>query len=66
MFTATDGISALSIFAIPFIAAIFAEAFANDSNKIFSLKTLKTFGSAAIFGVMILLGINLTNAGSAI
>lgn len=59
MFTATDGISALSIFAIPFIAAIFAEAFANDSNKIFSLKTLKTFGSAAIFGVMILLGIKL-------
>lgn len=59
MFTATDGISALSIFAIPFIAAIFAEAFANDSNKIFSLKTLKTFASAAIFGVMILLGIKL-------
>ena len=59
MFTATDGISALSIFAIPFIAAIFAEAFANDSNKIFSLKTLKTFGSAAIFGVMIILGIKL-------
>lgn len=59
MFTATDGISALSIFAIPFIAAIFAEAFANDSNKIFSLKTLKTFASTAIFGVMILLGIKL-------
>lgn len=59
MFTATDGISALSIFAIPFIAAIFAEAFANDSNKVFSLKTLKTFASAAIFGVMILLGIKL-------
>lgn len=59
MFTATDGISALSIFAIPFIAAIFAEAFANDSNKIFSFKTLKTFASAAIFGVMILLGIKL-------
>lgn len=59
MFTATDGISALSIFAIPFIAAVFAETFANDSQKIFSRKSLKAFASAAIFGVMILLGIKL-------
>jgi hypothetical protein rflaF_06331 len=59
MFTATDGISALSIFAIPFIAAIFAEAFSDTSNKIFCMKNLKTLAAVAVFGVMIILGIKL-------
>lgn len=59
MFTATDGISALSIFAIPFIAAIFAEAVADTSNNIFCMKNLKTLAAVAVFGVMIILGIKL-------
>lgn len=59
MFSATDGISALSIFAIPFIAAIFAEALADNSYKIFCMKNLKTFGTIIIFGIMIILGTKL-------
>lgn len=59
MFTATDGISALSIFAIPFVAAIFAEAFSDSSHKILCMKNLKTLGFIAVFGIMIILGIKL-------
>lgn len=59
MFTATDGISALSIFAIPFIAALFAEFFVNTDNNIVSKKALKTIAMVGCFGIMIILGMKL-------
>lgn len=59
MFTATDGISALSIFAIPFIAALFAEFFVNTDNKIISKNALKTIVMVGCFGIMIILGMKL-------
>lgn len=59
MFTATDGISALSIFAIPFIAALFAEFFVNTDNNITSKKALKTIAMVGCFGIMIILGMKL-------
>ncbi len=59
MFTATDGISALSIFAVPFVGAIFAEFFVDNRNDIISKKALKTFLAIICFGVMIILGIKL-------
>lgn len=59
MFTATDGISALSIFAIPFIAALFAEFFVNTDNNIISKNALKTIVMVGCFGIMIILGMKL-------
>lgn len=59
MFTATDGISALSIFAVPFIAALFAEFFVNTDNNIASKKALKTIAIVGCFGIMIILGMKL-------
>lgn len=59
MFTATDGISALSIFAVPFIAALFAEHFVNTDNDIASKKALKTILMIGVFGIMIILGMKL-------
>ena len=59
MFTATDGISALSIFALPFIAALFAEYFVNTDNNIVGKKALKTILMVGVFGVMIILGMKL-------
>ena len=61
MLTATDGISALSIFAVPFIAALFAEYFVNTDNTLASRKGIKTLIMAGIFGFMIILGITLNN-----
>lgn len=59
MFTATDGISALSIFAIPFIAALFAEFFVNPENNIASKKAFRTIATVGCFGIMIILGMKL-------
>ena len=59
MFTATDGVSALSIFAIPFIAALFAEFFVNTDNNITSKRALKTIAMVGCFGIMIILGMKL-------
>ncbi len=56
MFTATDGISALSIFAVPLAGAILAEHFADTSNKLISKKSLITVATSGIFGYMIILG----------
>ncbi len=56
MFTATDGISALSIFAVPLVGAILAEHFADTSNKLISKKSLLTVAMSGIFGYMIILG----------
>ena len=59
MFTATDGISALSIFAVPFIGAIFAEQFADNGTKLLSKSSLRVVGSIVIIGIMIIAGIKL-------
>ncbi len=59
MFTATDGISALSIFAVPFIAALFAEYFVNPCNNTANKKSLKTILMVGLFGMMIILGMKL-------
>lgn len=59
MFTATDGISALSIFAIPFIAGLFAEFFADPSNNIRNRRCIRTIAVIGVSGVMILLGMKL-------
>lgn len=56
MFTATDGISALSIFAAPFVGAVFIEHFVDTNNKIISKKSLITVVSVGLFGLMIILG----------
>ena len=61
LFTATDGISALSIFLLPFIAAICAEYFVDMNNKLISKKTGFVAAFVAILGVMTILGIKLNN-----
>lgn len=56
MLTATDGISALSIFAVPFAAGLLADFFLDPDNKIFSKEGGKRIGSVAVVGLMIVLG----------
>ena len=59
MFTATDGISALSIFAVPFVCGIIAEWFVDSQNKIVSRKSLFTVCTVAGLGLFIFLGLKL-------
>ncbi len=61
MFAATDGLSALSIFLLPFIAAICAEYFVNGNNNLASRKTVMIGGFAVLLGIMTLAGIKLNN-----
>ena len=56
MLTATDGISALSIFAVPFVGAVFAEYFVDTENKLVCKKSVRTLLSIGVFGLMIILG----------
>ena len=57
LFTATDGISALTIFALPFIAAGFMEVFVNSDIPIMSKRMLYAGLRAALFLLMVLLGL---------
>lgn len=57
MFSATDGISALSIFGLPFLAAIFAVHIADNSKPVVCRQNLCALNQIMIFTVMILLGI---------
>ncbi len=61
MFTATDGISGLSIFALPFIAGIFAESFTDTDVPLISKRFGRVVIRAAIFAVMVLIGIKLND-----
>lgn len=61
MFTATDGLSALSIFLLPFIAAICAEYFVNGKNTLMSRKTAIIGGFAVMLGIMMVAGIKLND-----
>ncbi|HOC34445.1 MAG TPA: hypothetical protein PLH98_15645 [Ruminococcus flavefaciens] len=61
MLAATDGISAISIFALPLMAAIAAEYFLDMRNRLFSLNTLYMALRVAAVAVMTLLGIFLNN-----
>ena len=56
MLTATDGISALSIFGLPFLAGIFAEQLLNSKSPIISKKSMQTYITAGVFLVMIYIG----------
>ncbi len=56
LLTATDGISALSIFGLPLIAAIFAERFLDSETKLTDKKSLYAFARIGTFLVMIVLG----------
>ncbi len=56
MLTATDGISALSIFALPFLAGIFAEQLVNSRSNLISKKSMQTYIILGIFFVMVFLG----------
>ncbi len=56
MLTATDGISALSIFGLPFLAGIFAEQVVNAKSSLLSKKSVQTYITAGLFFVMIFLG----------
>lgn len=54
--TATDGISALSIFALPLAAGVFAQQVLDSQSKLISRKSMFTFGHVVLFFLMILLG----------
>lgn len=56
LLTATDGISALSIFGLPFIASIFAERFLDSDTKLTDKKSLYAFARMGTFLVMIVFG----------
>jgi len=60
-FTATDGISALSIFALPFLAGIIAEQVLNNQSKLLCRNAVYTYGRVVVFFVIIrgILSINL-------
>lgn len=61
MLAATDGISAISIFALPLMAAIAAEYFLDTKNKLLSCNTVYAVLRVMIVGVMTILGIILNN-----
>lgn len=61
LLTGTDGISALSIFIMPFIAAITAEYFIDSSNRIISMKTAHTAVQVLVIAIMTVLGILLND-----
>ncbi|MGN0614530.1 MAG: hypothetical protein ACI4JB_11625 [Porcipelethomonas sp.] len=56
MLTATDGISSLSIFALPFIAGIFAEQVLNSESKLICKKSGRTLLRLIVFFVMVFVG----------
>ena len=56
MLTATDGISALSIFGLPFLAGIFAEQVINTKTPLMSQKSIHTYAMVGLFFIMIFLG----------
>ncbi len=62
MFAATDGISAMSIFLVPMIGAVFAEYFVDTNNKLISRKTVKIVCLVISLGIMTVLGILMNNA----
>jgi len=62
MFAGTDGISAISIFFLPFTAAVAAEHFVNSDTGLLSKKTLKVAVQVIVFSVMTILGILINNA----
>ena len=62
MLTATDGISALSIFLLPFLAAMAAEHFVDCDNRLLSMKSCMKLGQILLIAVMTVTGILLNNA----
>ena len=59
LFSSTDGISAMSIFTLPFLAAIFLVHLTNGENRIFSKSTGTVLGVLVILCVAVLGGIAL-------
>lgn len=57
MFSATDGISALSIFSLPFLAAVFAVHIADNSRPVVCRQNVFALIQLIIFTEMILIGI---------
>lgn len=57
MLAATDGISAISIFALPFMAAIAAEYFTDTRNRLMSESTIYMVLRVLAFAVMTVLGV---------
>lgn len=57
--TATDGISALSIFALPLLAGVVAEQVLNNQSKLLSRNAIYTYGRVILFFVMVFLGTKL-------
>lgn len=57
MFSATDGISALSIFGLPFLAAIFAVHIADNTRLVACWQNVFALNQIIVFTVMILIGI---------
>ena len=58
--TGMDGITGITLFAIPFVGGVFAEQFLNTRYKLMSGKTTAVIFSAIIFMIMAVLG-NLLN-----
>ena len=57
MFAATDGISAISIFTLPFMAAIAAEFFTDIRNRLTGKRAFRTVTVLISIGIMTMLGI---------
>jgi hypothetical protein len=57
MLSATDGVSALSIFGLPFLAALVAVPVVDSSTPLFCKKNLFVYGQVVLFGIMIGLGL---------
>ena len=57
--TSTDGISSLSIFALPFIGTIFAERILDNKSALFSQKNMYFYAAIIILAFMMFFGIKL-------
>ena len=59
MLTSTDGISSMSIFTLPFLAAIFAEQITDSHRRLFSKQSLFVYAQLVVIAVMIVCGVKL-------
>lgn len=62
LFTSTDGISSMSIFTLPFLAAIFAEQIVDSNRKLFSKQGFFVYAQLVVIVILILYGTKLQSA----
>ncbi len=62
LLTSTDGISSMSIFTLPFLAAIFAEQVLDNRRKLFDRRNIFVYIQLVVFAILVFLGTKLQAA----